>query len=27
MPLLTSGSRLSVMPVTPAQWAAILALE
>jgi predicted RNA-binding protein with PUA-like domain len=27
MPLLTRGSRLSVMPVTPAQWAAILALE
>lgn len=27
MPLLMRGSRLSIMPVTPAQWAAILALE
>jgi predicted RNA-binding protein with PUA-like domain len=27
MPLLMRGSRLSIMPMTPAQWAAILALE
>lgn len=27
MPLLLRGSRLSVMPVTPEQWAAIIALE